>query len=281
MDDEYISRNEHNAFASDVDHEQTRQNKRIEALEVTVRQINDLTLSVQKLAINMEHMLVNQTEQNKRLEELENRDGEKWRSISMYVLTAVVGAVIGFVLKQAGTIRRRDKMKELFEQNKVLFLAVITALIIVFLVKKLIDYITKKGLEGIRLDVYKLFVEAEKTFRASKQGQQKFDYVIHMARGLLPKPIQLFVSESMLKEAVQLWFDSIKDLLDDGKLNNSVYDLEDVEEVSREDKINHTTELDDGTWTNYAETPLPETDLEDPEEQEQTEDNQAAAEQEV
>ena len=121
-------------------------------------------------------------------------------------------------------------MKELFEQNKVLFLAVITALIIVFLVKK---------------------------------------------------PIQLFVSESMLKEAVQLWFDSIKDLLDDGKLNNSVYDLEDVEEVSREDKINHTTELDDGTWTNYAETPLPETDLEDPEEQEQTEDNQAAAEQEV
>lgn len=170
-------------------------------------------------------------------------------------------------------------MKELFEQNKVLFLAVITALIIVFLVKKLIDYITKKGLEGIRLDVYKLFVEAEKTFRASKQGQQKFDYVIHMARGLLPKPIQLFVSESMLKEAVQLWFDGIKDLLDDGKLNNSVYDLEDVEEVSREDKINHTTELDDGTWTNYAETLLHETDLEDPEEQ--TEDNQAAAEQEV
>ena len=164
-------------------------------------------------------------------------------------------------------------MKELFEQNKLLFLAVITVLIIAFLIKKLIDYITKKGLEGIRLDVYKLFVEAEKTFKASKQGQQKFDYVIHMARGLLPKPIQLFVSDNMLKE--------IKDLLDDGKLNNSVYDLEDVEEVSREDKINHTTELDDGTWTNYAETPLPETDLENPEEQEQTEDNQLSNDQEV
>ena len=78
------------------------QNKRIEALEVTVRQINDLTLSVQKLAINMEHMLVNQTEQSKRLEELENRDGEKWRSISMYVLTALIGAVLGFALKEVG-----------------------------------------------------------------------------------------------------------------------------------------------------------------------------------
>ena len=119
-------------------------------------------------------------------------------------------------------------MKELFEQNKVLFLAVITALIIVFLVKKLIDYITKKGLEGIRLDVYKLFVEAEKTFKASKQGQAKFDYVIQLARSLLPKPVQIFVTDNMLKEAVQLWFDGIKDLLDDGKLNASI--LEEREE---------------------------------------------------
>ena len=102
MDDEYISRNEHNAFASDVDHEQTRQNKRIEALEVTVRQINDLTLSVQKLAINMEHMLVNQTEQSKRLEELENRDGEMWRKVTGYVLTTIIGIAIGFLAKQIG-----------------------------------------------------------------------------------------------------------------------------------------------------------------------------------
>lgn len=102
MNDEYLRRHEHEEFAKGVDREQVRQNKRIADLEVTVRQINNLTLSVQKLAINMEHMLVNQTEQNKRLEELENRDGEKWRSIPMYVLTAVVGAVIGFVLKEVG-----------------------------------------------------------------------------------------------------------------------------------------------------------------------------------
>lgn len=102
MNDEYLRRHEHEEFAKDVDREQVRQNKRIADLEVTVRQINNLTLSVQKLAINMEHMLVNQTEQSKRLEELENRDGEKWRSISMYVLTVVVGAVLGFALQQVG-----------------------------------------------------------------------------------------------------------------------------------------------------------------------------------
>lgn len=101
-DDEYLRRHEHEEFAKGVDREQVRQNRRIADLEVTVRQINDLTLSVQKLAINMEHMLVNQTKQSKRLEELENRDGEKWRSVSMYVLTALIGAVIGFALKQVG-----------------------------------------------------------------------------------------------------------------------------------------------------------------------------------
>lgn len=102
MNDEYLRRHEHEEFAKGVDREQVRQNKRIADIEVTVRQINNLTLSVQKLAINMEHMLVNQTEQSKRLEELENRDGEKWRSISMYVLTVVVGAVLGFALQQVG-----------------------------------------------------------------------------------------------------------------------------------------------------------------------------------
>ncbi len=102
MDDEYLRRYEHQEFARGVDREQVRQNKRIVDLEATVRQINDLTLSVQKLAINMENMLVNQTEQSKRLEELENRDGEKWRSISMYVLTALIGAVLGFALKEVG-----------------------------------------------------------------------------------------------------------------------------------------------------------------------------------
>lgn len=102
MDDEYLRRYEQQEFARGVDREQVRQNKRIVDLEATVRQINDLTLSVQKLAINMENMLVNQTEQSKRLEELENRDGEKWRSISMYVLTALIGAVLGFALKEVG-----------------------------------------------------------------------------------------------------------------------------------------------------------------------------------
>lgn len=46
MNDEYLRRHEHEEFAKGVDREQVRQNKRIADLEVTVRQINNLTLSV-------------------------------------------------------------------------------------------------------------------------------------------------------------------------------------------------------------------------------------------
>lgn len=102
MDDEYLRRHEHEEFARRVDQENKRQNHRLDIVETTLRQLNDLTVSVQNLATNMKHMLDIQTEQNKRLEELENRDGEKWRSISMYVLTALLGAVFGLVLNQIG-----------------------------------------------------------------------------------------------------------------------------------------------------------------------------------
>ncbi len=100
--EEYLTRQEHQEFKEGLEKENHRQNKRIEILENTVRQINDLTLSVQKLATNMEGMLSKQTEQGKRLEELENRDGEKWRQVTGYVITALIGAVFGFVFKQIG-----------------------------------------------------------------------------------------------------------------------------------------------------------------------------------
>ncbi len=100
--DEYLTKGEHREYKESQDKENSRINKRLELLENTVNQINDLTLSVQKLANNMESMLNKQTEQGKRLEDLEGRDGEKWRNVSMYVITTLIGAVIGFVLQQAG-----------------------------------------------------------------------------------------------------------------------------------------------------------------------------------
>ena len=85
-----------------LEEENDRQNHRLNTLEETVKQIAAISTSVEKLALNMENMLKEQVNQGKRLETLESRDGEMWRKVVGYVVTAVVGIVVGFLFKQAG-----------------------------------------------------------------------------------------------------------------------------------------------------------------------------------
>ncbi len=92
----------HNEFARRIDDENHRQNRRIEALEGTVHQISELTTSVKELAVNMGNMVKEQEKQGKRLEALEGRDGEMWRKVVAYIVTAVVGIVLGFLFTKIG-----------------------------------------------------------------------------------------------------------------------------------------------------------------------------------
>ena len=93
-----ITRAEHEEFRKRLDDENHRQNKRIDLLEKSVQQFNNLTASVEKLAVNMENMLKNQEEQGERLRALEGRDGKKWRSATAYVFTTVAGMMINVEL---------------------------------------------------------------------------------------------------------------------------------------------------------------------------------------
>lgn len=99
---EYVGREEHTEFAKRIEDEQHRQNRRIELLEEAVKQNAALTLSVEKLANNMKNMANEQIKQGERLEALEGRDGEMWRTVVKYVLTAALGLVIGLVATQIG-----------------------------------------------------------------------------------------------------------------------------------------------------------------------------------
>lgn len=99
---EYVGREEHAEFAKRIDDEQHRQNRRIELLEEFVKQNTALTVSVEKLANNMKSMANEQAKQGERLESLEGRDGEMWRTVVKYVLSAVIGLVVGVVAAQIG-----------------------------------------------------------------------------------------------------------------------------------------------------------------------------------
>ena len=99
MENEQISRAEHEEFRKRIEEEDNRQNRRIEILENSVQQLQELVTSVQTLANNM---VKEQGQQSARLEALESRDGEKWRTVTSYLLTAILGIAVGIIAKQFG-----------------------------------------------------------------------------------------------------------------------------------------------------------------------------------
>lgn len=82
--------------------ENDRQNKRIEILENNIQKMTDLAASVRELAVSMKSMHEEQQKQGKRLEQIENRDGEKWRKAMAYIGTAILGAVLAIVFAKIG-----------------------------------------------------------------------------------------------------------------------------------------------------------------------------------
>lgn len=100
--DSPISRAEHEEFRRRIEEEHNRQNSRIKLLEEQTKTITDLALSVKELAMSVKQMAETQKEHGEKLEKLEERDGEMWRKVVGYIVTAVAGIIIGFVFKQIG-----------------------------------------------------------------------------------------------------------------------------------------------------------------------------------
>ena len=82
--------------------ENDRQNHRIAILEESVKEISNLAASTEKLAANMENMLKVQERQSKRLDQIEGRDGEKWRKAMAYIGTTILGAVLAILFAKIG-----------------------------------------------------------------------------------------------------------------------------------------------------------------------------------
>ena len=100
--DNPVSRAEVKEIENRLDAENERQNHRLNALEETVKQIHALTVSVEKLAVSVERMTKEQAGQNERLKAIENRDGELWRKIVGYALTAGAGFLLATLGHLAG-----------------------------------------------------------------------------------------------------------------------------------------------------------------------------------
>lgn len=102
--DEFLSTEVHAEFAQRMEDEHRRINHRLESLEETIKEINRLASSVQSLAESVQRMCKEQERQSERLQVLESRDGEKWREVVKYLITGVVGAVVGYIMTRLGAL---------------------------------------------------------------------------------------------------------------------------------------------------------------------------------
>ncbi len=100
-----ITRAEHDEFRRTMEtenqrliDENNRQNKRLELVEESVRQISDLTVSVKEMAVNMGNMLKELEKQGERLEKLEQEPAEAHRQIKMAMITAAISTIMGAVI---------------------------------------------------------------------------------------------------------------------------------------------------------------------------------------
>lgn len=93
--------------------------------------------------------------------------------------------------------------------------------IAVTVIAMIVVYLKNRSLEDIRNDVYQLILKAEHMYEQSGTGKQKMKWVVSQARKLLPTWLQALLSEETLENIIQAWFDGVKDLLDDGKMNHS------------------------------------------------------------
>lgn len=109
-----ITRAEHEAFSDfmqaenkRIEEENNRQNKRLELLESNMQQIisqqlTTLTATIERLNLSVSNILKEQSEISDRLKKLENRDGDMWRTVVKYAITAVIGGLITFLLTRIG-----------------------------------------------------------------------------------------------------------------------------------------------------------------------------------
>ena len=88
-----ITRAEHTEFVKRIEDEEHRQNRRLELLEESVRQIQALTVSVERMAVSMQAMTEEQKRQGERLDSLEEEPGKAWKSLRAGLIGAVAAAV--------------------------------------------------------------------------------------------------------------------------------------------------------------------------------------------
>ena len=96
---DFITEEVHKEFATRVDAENQMQNKRIDKLEETVKEIQRLTIAVERMAVSMEAMTKEIASQGQRLDAIEKEPADKWKNAVWIVVSALIAAAVGALVR--------------------------------------------------------------------------------------------------------------------------------------------------------------------------------------
>lgn len=108
--EEFITRREHDEFAKRIEENDKRQNKRLEVLEESIKEINRLATSIEKIATNQEFMIKEQTRQCEMLERTQDKidaierepieivKSSKKKIIETIITVVVTALVVGAIM---------------------------------------------------------------------------------------------------------------------------------------------------------------------------------------
>lgn len=101
-----------------------------------------------------------------------------------------------------------------------MLLLIFAVILVVTIIIMTVVYLKQKTLSEIRTDAHQLILAAE-TMYMHGQNKEKLQYVFRHIRRIIPMPFNLLISDDALYAIIEYWFRSVKDLLDDGKINKS------------------------------------------------------------
>ena len=96
---DYITEEVHKEFATRVDAENQMQNQRIDKLEETVKEIQRLSIAVERMAVSMEAMTKEIASQGQRRDAIEKEPADKWKNAVWIVVSALIAAAVGALVR--------------------------------------------------------------------------------------------------------------------------------------------------------------------------------------
>lgn len=75
--------------------------------------------------------------------------------------------------------------------------------------------------QQLRTTAYKLMLQAESVITGTKRGQERFEVVFAQLYSLIPAWLRFFFPETLVRQKLQEWYDTVKDYFDNGKIDGS------------------------------------------------------------